>query len=78
MPVCLCLHAIKNQQTVLTSIEIAGVSTSVCVFHNAVMLYNMFPECEILMDVATTAAKDPETTQAALKQLEGWGVKVTW
>ena len=45
------LQGIKDQGTVLTSIELAGVSTTVCVFHNAVMLYNMFPECEIILDV---------------------------
>lgn len=72
------LNEIKSQGTVLTSIELAGVSTTVCVFHNAVMLYNMFPECDIVLDVATTAAKNPEATEAALKQLEGWGMVVNW
>lgn len=70
------LQGIKDQGTVLTSIELAGVSTTVCVFRNAVMLYNMFPECEIILDVATTTAKTPEATEAALKQLEGWGMVV--
>lgn len=72
------LTALKNNNLVLGAIELAGVSTSVCVFHNAVLLYNLFPECEIIMDKATTAAKDEEKTDAALKQLEGWGVKVNW
>lgn len=72
------LNEMKSQGTVLTSIELAGVSTTVCVFHNAVMLYNMFPECDIVLDVATTAAKTPEATEAALKQLEGWGMVVNW
>lgn len=72
------LQGIKDQGTVLTSIELAGVSTTACVFHNAVMLYNMFPECEIVLDAATTTAKTPEATEAALKQLEGWGMVVRW
>lgn len=72
------LSVLKNNNLALGTIELAGVSTSVCVFHNAVILYNMFPECEIVMDKATTAAKDEDATAAALTQLEGWGVKVNW
>lgn len=70
------LNAIKDQGVVLESIELAGVSASGCVFHNAVILYNMFPECEIILDKATTAARDEESTEAALAQLEGWHMVV--
>lgn len=70
------LNAIKDQGVVLESIELAGVSTSGCVFHNAVILYNMFPECEIILDKATTAARGEEATEAALTQLEGWHIVV--
>lgn len=70
------LNFLKAQGQVFSSIELCGVSTSVCVFHNAIMLYNFFPECEIILDASTTAAKDEETTSAALDQLENWGMVV--
>jgi nicotinamidase-related amidase len=70
------INEMKSQGLQIESIELAGVSTTACVFHNAVILYNFFPEAEIILDNSTTAASDAEGTEAALAQLEGWGCVV--
>lgn len=72
------LGKIKSQGTVITSIELAGVSTSYCVFHNAIVLFNAFPECAIILDPATTTSGSEEKTTAALEQLEKFGMIVNW
>jgi nicotinamidase-related amidase len=69
------LNFIKDQGTVIKTIELAGVSASGCVFHNAILVFNHFPECEIVLDRATTAARSEEDTEAALTQLTGFGCK---
>lgn len=72
------LGKIKSQGTVITSIELAGVSTSYCVFHNAIILFNAFPECAIILDPATTTSGSEEKTTAALEQLEKFGMIINW
>ncbi len=67
------LEAIRNQGVLIQSVEMAGVSTTCRVLHNAIILYNFFPELPIIFDDRTTASYTDELTAAQLDQLEGWG-----
>lgn len=68
--------AMRDQGMPLHTIELAGVATDICVVSNAALLYNAFPECEIVVDRATTAGTSAEATRAALDIMAGWGVVV--
>lgn len=70
------IQAIRDQGTMIQSIEIAGVSTTCRVLHNAILLYNFFPELPIIFDERTTASYTDERTQEQLLELESWGFAV--
>lgn len=72
------VQALRNQGTVLESIEMAGVSTTCRVLHNAILLYNAFPELPIIFDATTTASYSDEQTRQQLEELESWGFIVKW
>jgi len=72
------IEAIKSQGIAIKSIELAGISTSCRVFNNAIILYNFFPEVEMIMDIKTTAAYSDDDTVFYLKRLEDWGFCVKW
>ena len=72
------IQAIKDQGVAIELIEIAGVSTTCRVLHNAILLYNFFPEAMLVMDVRTTASYTDEATREQLEELEGWGFTVKW
>ncbi len=57
----------------IKTIELVGVSTSICVFNNAILCANMFPGCEIKVDYDCCAAFTPEDHDTALKGLQGFG-----
>lgn len=67
------LSAIASQGIVLESVEFAGVSTTCRVLHNAIIVYNFFPELPLVFDERTTASYTPESTQEQLAVLESWG-----
>lgn len=67
------IQAIRNQGVNVTSIEIAGVSTTCRVLHNAILLYNFFPDLPLIMDRITTAAYSDERTEEQLNELQMWG-----
>ena len=51
----------------------AGVSTTCRVLHNAILLYNYFPDRPIVFDPRTTASYTDERTAEQLEELESWG-----
>lgn len=67
------LSAIQAQGVTIESVEFAGVSTTCRVLHNAIIVYNFFPELPIIFDERTTAGYTPESTAAQLEELAGWG-----
>lgn len=70
------IAALHEQGMPLHSIELAGVATDICVISNAALLYNAFPECEIIVDEKTSAGTTPQATRASLDIMAGWGVVV--
>ena len=70
------IQGIIDQGTAIESIEFAGVSTTCRVLHNAIILYNFFPELPMIMDAATTASYTDERTEEQLEELEAWGFVV--
>lgn len=74
----LIVRAIRDSGTPIKSIEIAGVSTTCRVLHNAILLYTYFPETMLIMDRATTASYEDELTVRQLEELEGWGFVIKW
>lgn len=67
------IQTIRDQGTLVESIEVAGVSTTCRVLHNAILLYNFFPELPIVFDERTTASYTDERTAEQLMELEAWG-----
>lgn len=67
------LEALEGQGIAIESVEFAGVSTTCRVLHNAIILYNFFPELPMIFDERTTASYTDEATAAQLEELEGWG-----
>lgn len=72
------LEAMRSQGVAFESIEMAGVSTTCRVLHNAVIVYNFFPELPVIFDVRTTASYTDEKTMEQLRVLEGQGFIVKW
>ena len=69
---------IMDQGIAIESIEFAGVSTTCRVLHNAIILYNFFPDLMMIFDARTTASYTDEKTYEQLKELEGWGFVIKW
>lgn len=69
---------IMDQGIAVESIEFAGVSTTCRVLHNAIILYNFFPDLMMIFDARTTASYTDEKTTEQLKELEGWGFVIKW
>ncbi|WP_304426250.1 cysteine hydrolase family protein [uncultured Adlercreutzia sp.] len=67
---------IRRQGVRIESIELAGVSTTCRVLHNAILLYNFFPELPVILDERTTASYTDERTQHQLLELESWGFTI--
>lgn len=72
------IRAIRDGGTPIKSIEIAGVSTTCRVLHNAILLYTYFPETMLIMDRTTTASYEDDLTVQQLEELEGWGFIIKW
>lgn len=72
------VEGIRAQGTAIKSLEIAGISTTCRVLHNAILLYNFFPELPIILDVRTTAGYSDDATVDMLQRLEGWGFWIKW
>jgi nicotinamidase/pyrazinamidase len=68
------IESLKIQGISISSIELIGVSTSVCVFHNTMILYDFFPDIPLALDAKCCAAKTPEVHNHALEQLKKFGV----
>lgn len=69
----LVIENIRNQGVNIELIEFAGVSTTCRVLHNAIMVFNWFPELPVLLDDSTTASYTDERTVGQLDELEVWG-----
>lgn len=67
------VRTIQDQGTRIEYIEFAGVSTTCRVLHNAIMLFNFFPELPMVFDDTTTASYTDERTADQLDELEAWG-----
>lgn len=67
------VEAIRSQGVLIDSVEFAGVSTTCRVLHNAIIMYNFFPELPMVFDERTTASYTDERTAAQLDELEAWG-----
>lgn len=63
----------RDQGVQIESVEFAGVSTTCRVLHNAIIVYNAFPELPMIMDASTTASYTDERTEEQLEELEAWG-----
>lgn len=72
------IQGLMAQGVRVESIELAGVSTTCRVLHNAIILFNAFPELPFIMDARTTAAYDDAATKEQLEELESWGFVVRW
>lgn len=60
----------------LTSIELVGVCTDICVVSNALILKALFPEAEIIVDASCCAGTTPEAHQAALRVMQSCQITV--
>ena len=67
------IQHLRDQGVQIESVEFAGVSTTCRVLHNAIIVYNAFPELPMIMDAATTASYTDERTEEQLEELEAWG-----
>lgn len=67
------IERLRDQGLQIEGVEFAGVSTTCRVLHNAIMVYNAFPELPMIMDEATTASYTDERTAEQLEELEAWG-----
>jgi nicotinamidase-related amidase len=71
------LKFLIHQGTNIESIEMAGVSSNVCVFHNTMIIYNFFPEIKLMFNKNASAARAADIHEAILKQLAAFGVIIT-
>lgn len=69
----LVIKLIQSQGTRIEYVEFAGVSTTCRVLHNAIMVFNAFPELPMVFDDRTTASYTDERTAEQLDELEAWG-----
>lgn len=60
----------------LTSIEIVGVCTDICVISNALILRAIFPETPIIVDASCCAGTTPENHKAALEVMKSCCIEV--
>lgn len=59
-----------HEKEPITSIELIGLCTDICVVSNALLIKAMLPEVPIFADAACCAGVTPETHEAALKTME--------
>lgn len=67
------IENIRRQGVAIESVEFAGVSTTCRVLHNAIIVFNAFPELPMVFDDSTTASYTDERTVGQLNELESWG-----
>jgi nicotinamidase-related amidase len=60
----------------VTSIEIVGVCTDICVISNALILRALFPETRIIVDASCCAGTTPEKHKAALEVMKSCCIEV--
>lgn len=65
-----------NQEEPITSIELVGLCTDICVISNALLLKAFLPETEIAVDAACCAGVTPESHERALKAMEACQISV--
>lgn len=65
-----------NQEEPITSIELVGLCTDICVISNALLLKAFLPEMEIAVDAACCAGVMPESHERALKAMEACQISV--
>lgn len=66
----------KRLSSNITSIEIVGVCTDICVVSNALILKAAFPEAEITVDASCCAGVTPEKHKAALEVMKSCQINV--
>lgn len=64
---------LQAQGVEIEYVEFAGVSTTCRVLHNAIIVFNFFPELPMVFDERTTASYTDERTAEQLDELEAWG-----
>ena len=67
---------IEGEKDELSSIEVCGLVSNICVISNTVLAKAAAPETEIIVDSKLTASFDPKLHQACLDVLGGVQVKV--
>ena len=65
-----------NQEDPITSIELVGLCTDICVISNALLLKAFLPETEIVVDAACCAGVTPESHERALAAMEACQIAV--
>ena len=60
----------------ITSIELCGLCTDVCVISNALILRTMFPNTKIIVDSSCCAGTTPEKHKYALEVIKSCGIDV--
>ena len=60
----------------ITSIELCGLCTDVCVISNALILRTMFPNTKIIVDSSCCAGTTPEKHKYALEVMKSCGIDV--
>ncbi len=65
-----------NQEEPITSIELVGLCTDICVISNALLLKAFLPETEIVVDAACCAGVTPESHERALAAMEACQIAV--
>ena len=67
---------IKENASDISSIELCGLVSNICVLSNAVIAKAAAPEAEVIVNSALTASFDPKLHQATLDVLKGIQVTV--
>ena len=58
------------------AVELIGVCTDICVVSNALILRNLFPDMEVLVDASCCAGTTPEAHKAALQVMKSCQITV--
>ena len=67
---------LKENASEISSIEVCGLVSNICVVSNAVLAKAAAPEAEVIVDSKLTASFDPKLHQATLDVLKGIQVTV--
>lgn len=72
---CRTLEVNKHRNKI-KKIFIVGLCTDICILSNAIILQNLFPDAEIIVDASSCAGTTPEAHDRALECMMGLGITV--